>query len=182
MSSTGSANIYCALPVGVYVLGVGVGVCGCVCGIKLWNCEGVYSAEYSDFLKLKKQTAVIMVHFHWPRHCEPITSYWYQGYFKVELPLWKAKNRNFRLELMEKLPFRCFLFDVNRSFRSKVTVKNVTFQSEITCHISYVFHCFLKLLFLIFFTLKFNISRVTKILISNFHNYMLKYIYMFYNA
>ena len=75
------------------------------------------------------------------------------------LPLWKAKNKNFRLELMEKLPFRCFLFDVNWSFRSKVTVENITFQSEITCHISYVFYCFLKLLFLIFFTLKFNISR-----------------------
>ena len=73
---------------------------------------------------------------------------------KVELPLWKAKNKNFRLKLKEKLPFRCFLFDVNWSFRSKVTVENVTFQSKIACYISYVFYCFLKLLFLIFFTLK----------------------------
>ena len=78
---------------------------------------------------------------------------------KVELPLWKAKNKNFRLKLKGKLSFRCFLFDVNRSFRSKVTVENVTFQSKIACYISYVFYCFLKLLFLIFFTLKINISR-----------------------
>ena len=69
-----------------------------------------------------------------------------------------------------KLPFHCFLFGINRSFRSKVMVKNVTSQITIfnvfycfffyclvlfcflSYGISYVFYCFLKLRCLFFFS------------------------------
>ena len=80
-------------------------------------------------------------------------------YIKVELPLQMAKNEKFKLNFIKKLPFFCFLFDKNRSFRSLVMVKNVTSRPEICHNNSYVLYCFLKLLFLTFSALKIDISK-----------------------
>ena len=76
------------------------------------------------------------------------------NWIKGEYPVGGAKNKNFNLKLRKKLPFYCFLFDNNRSFRSKVMVEKVVSRIEISYSISYVFYCFLKLRYLTLFGFK----------------------------
>ena len=103
-------------------------------------------------------------------------------FIKVEFYVQRAKNETFKFQLRTKLPFFCFLFDINRSFRSKVMVENVTSQITISyvfycfssCDISYVFYCFLKQRYLIFPLEKCISQKLIKILFSNFHNYFSK--------
>ena len=59
--------------------------------------------------------------------------------FKGEYAFGGSKNENFKLKLRKKLPLYCFLFDNNRSFRSKVMVENVTSRTEMCYSISFVF-------------------------------------------
>ena len=79
--------------------------------------------------------------------------------FKGEYVFGGAKNKYFKLKLKKKLPLYCFLFDNNRSFRSKIMVENVTSRIEISYSISYVFYCFFKLRYLTFSALKLRISK-----------------------
>ena len=71
----------------------------------------------------------------------------------------RAKNGTLKLQLRKKIPFICFLFEVNRSFRSEVMIENIASRVEISDNISYVFYCFLKLRYLTFSTKKIHISK-----------------------
>ena len=69
----------------------------------------------------------------WQKHFEFKVSFDSYG----EYAFGRAKNKYFKLKFRKKLLLYCFLFDNNRSFRSKVMVENVTARIEISYYIMY---------------------------------------------